>query len=117
MWPQDNLLPGFREVIGEYMTRMGKVAAKFTSLVAEAIGLPHNAFDQFFEPKGGRWQQQHKLKIVKYPDVADLPTGATTQGVGPHKGTPHAALSNYRLHAIKLSTSSNEPSWTTGSKL
>jgi isopenicillin N synthase-like dioxygenase len=88
MWPQENLLPGFRSVIEEYMTLMGDVAAKFTSLVAEAIGLPPDAFDQFFEPKGSRWQQQHKLKIVKYPDVADLPAGATTQGVGPHKGYP-----------------------------
>jgi len=69
------------------MTLMGGVAAKFTSLVAEAIGLPANAFDQFFEQKGSRWEQQHKLKLVKYPDIADLPAGATTQGVGPHKGT------------------------------
>ena len=68
------------------MTAMGGVAAKFLGLVAEAIGLSPDAFNQFFEPKNGRWQQQHKLKIVKYPDVADLPAGATTQGVGPHKG-------------------------------
>jgi isopenicillin N synthase-like dioxygenase len=87
MWPKEELLPGFRNVIEEYMTLMGGVAAKFTSLVAEAISLPPDAFDKFFEPKGGRWQQQHKLKIVKYPDVTDLPDGATTQGVGPHKGS------------------------------
>ena len=88
MWPQDELLPGFRAVIEEYMLLMGDVAAKFLSLVAEAIGLPPDSFDQFFEPKDSRWKQQHKLKIVKYPDVADLPPGATTQGVGPHKGPP-----------------------------
>ena len=86
MWPKECLLPGFRTVIEKYMTLMGGVAAKFTSLVAEAIGLPVNAFDQFFEPEGSRWKQQHKLKIVKYPDLADLPPEATTQGVGPHKG-------------------------------
>ena len=117
MWPQENLLPGFRDVIEEYMTRMGTVASKFISLVAEAIGLPRNAFDQFFEPKGSRWPQQHKLKIVKYPDVANLPAGATTQGVGPHKGSPYDYPSNCRLHVIELSTSSNGPSWITGSKL
>ena len=86
MWPREELLPGFREIIENYMTLMSEVAAKFTSLVAEAIGLPPNAFDQFFEPKDGPWQQQHKLKIVKYPDTSDLPADATTQGVGPHKG-------------------------------
>jgi len=88
MWPREELLPGFRAVIEEYMGLMGNVAAKFLSLVAEAIGLPPDSFDQFFEPKDSRWKQQHKLKIVKYPDVADLPAGATTQGVGPHKGSP-----------------------------
>jgi isopenicillin N synthase-like dioxygenase len=69
------------------MARMGVVAAKFLSLVAEAIELPPNSFDRFFEPKESRWKQQHKLKIVKYPDVAELPADATTQGVGPHKGS------------------------------
>ena len=117
MWPKENLLPGFRDVIEEYMTLMGNVAAKFTSLVGEAIGLSHNVFDQFFEPKGGRWRQQHKLKIVKYPDVADLHAGATTQGVGPHKGNPYNAFGNCRFHVIELSTSSNGPSWITSSKL
>jgi isopenicillin N synthase-like dioxygenase len=86
MWPKEEQLPGYRPVIEEYMRKMGEVAAKFLSLVAEAIGLPPDSFDPFFEPKGGRWEQAHKLKIVKYPDVADLPAGATTQGVGPHKG-------------------------------
>jgi isopenicillin N synthase-like dioxygenase len=86
MWPKESLLPGFRNVMEDYMIRMGAVAAKFTTLVAEAIGLSPDAFDRFFEPQGSRWKQQHKLKIVKYPDVADLPAGATTQGVGPHKG-------------------------------
>jgi isopenicillin N synthase-like dioxygenase len=88
MWPKEELLPGFRDVIERYMTMMGGVATKFLTLVAEAIGLPPHSFDQFFEPKDSRWEQQHKLKIVKYPDVADLPAGATTQGVGPHKGNP-----------------------------
>jgi len=88
MWPKEELLPGYRDTIEEYMRRMGDVAAKFLRLVAEAIGLPPDSFERFLEPKGGHWEQQHKLKIVKYPDVADLPAGSTTQGVGPHKGSP-----------------------------
>jgi isopenicillin N synthase-like dioxygenase len=93
MWPNEELLQGFRDTIEKYMSMMGGVAEKFTSLVAEAIGLAPEAFDQFFEPKNGPWPQQHKLKIVKYPDIADLPPGATTQGVGPHKGIPYHLLS------------------------
>jgi isopenicillin N synthase-like dioxygenase len=117
MWPREELLPGFRAVIEEYMDMMGEVAAKFLSLVAEAIGLPPNSFDQFFEPKDSRWKQQHKLKIVKYPDVADLPAGATTQGVGPHKGPSCISLSvNNRLYVIELSITSYRPSRTTGTE-
>ena len=118
MWPQENLLPGFRDVIEDYMTRMGGVAAKFLSLVAEAIGLPPDAFDQFFEPKGSRWKQQHKLKIVKYPDVADLPPGATTQGVGPHKGFPPGRTwPDVRLYVVELFATGDGTSWITSSEL
>lgn len=118
MWPQEKMLPGFRDVIEDYMTRMGGVAAKFLSLVAEAIGLPPEAFDQFFEPRGSRWTQQHKLKIVKYPDVADLPPGATTQGVGPHKGFPPKKMSpDVRLYVIELFATGHGASWITSSEL
>jgi isopenicillin N synthase-like dioxygenase len=112
MWPKEELLPGYRSIIEEYMQNMGDVAAKFLSLVAEAIDLPPTSFDQFFEPKDGRWEQQHKLKIVKYPDVADLPAGATTQGVGPHKGLKHppqqiTLADSGRLNVIELFVTSN----------
>ncbi len=74
------------------MLRMSHVATLFTSLIAEAIGLSPDAFSKFFDP-----DQQHKLKIVKYPevDVPDLHAEASEtdrkkweikrQGVGPHK--------------------------------
>jgi isopenicillin N synthase-like dioxygenase len=54
------------------MRRMSDISTLFTSLIAEAIGLPADAFSRFFDK-----DQQHKLKIVKYPpvDVPDLPTG------------------------------------------
>lgn len=80
------------------MAAMSSLAAEFTSLLAEAIGLPPNAFDRFFDK-----DQQHKLKVVKYPDAGvlahaddsnssgnsnpDSSANGTTdiQGVGPHK--------------------------------
>lgn len=89
------------------MRRMSDISTLFTSLIAEAIGLPANSFSQFFDE-----QQQHKLKIVKYPevDVPDLPAAASEmdkkkweikrQGVGPHKDS---MLTSYLLQA------SNQP--------
>ncbi|CAI0650835.1 unnamed protein product, partial [Colletotrichum noveboracense] len=83
-WPSEQALPGFRDTFTDYMDRMGKISIAFTSLIAEAIGLPPNAFNKYFDT-----DQQHKLKIVKYPDVSELgidaASGVQGQGVGPHK--------------------------------
>ncbi|KAI1267505.1 Clavaminate synthase-like protein [Xylariaceae sp. FL1019] len=94
-WPSSAILPNFRPVYQEYMTLMGSISIHFTSLIAEAISLPSTAFERYFEP-----DQQHKLKIVKYPDVSelgiDLPPGTQGQGVGPHKDS---MLTSYLLQA------------------
>ncbi|KAK8194317.1 hypothetical protein M8818_007506 [Zalaria obscura] len=86
-WPSSTRLPHFRPVFETYMRRMSTVSTFFTSLIAEALGLPSTAFDRFFDP-----DQQHKLKIVKYPDSG---TGVG-QGVGPHKDS---MLTSYLLQA------------------
>lgn len=68
----------------------------FTRLVAEAIGLPADAFDRFFDEA-----QQHKVKIVKYPDLAELGVDSgedEAQGVGPHKDS---MLTSYLLQATE----------------
>ncbi|TDZ20393.1 putative 2-oxoglutarate-dependent dioxygenase [Colletotrichum orbiculare MAFF 240422] len=94
-WPSDSALPGFRATFTEYMDRMGRVSIAFTSLIAEAIGLPTDAFDKYFDEN-----QQHKLKVVKYPDVSELGIpgmeGTRGQGVGPHKDS---MLTSYLLQA------------------
>ncbi|KAK8122413.1 Clavaminate synthase-like protein [Apiospora sp. TS-2023a] len=98
-WPSASVLPDFRPVFTEYMSRMGDVSVHFTSLIAEAVGLPPDAFDKYFDGPGAV-DQQHKLKIVKYPDVAELglpsESGAQGQGVGPHKDS---MLTSYLLQA------------------
>jgi hypothetical protein len=70
---------------------MGEMSMFFTSLIAEAIGLPANAFAHYFDE-----DQQHKLKIVKYPDLKELGFKCQGQGVGPHKDS---MLSSYLLQA------------------
>lgn len=100
---------------------MSEISVLFTSLIAEAIGLPANAFDRNFDA-----DQQHKLKIVKYPEVdvssPHAQDGSTTrsdvseeeaaarQGVGPHKDS---MLTSYLLQCTPqrewLSSSSSPP--------
>lgn len=81
---------------------MSSLSVTFTSLIAEALLLPPTAFDRFFDD-----DQQHKLKIVKYPDTGALPSSSTSptkenaepaqaQGVGPHKDS---MLTSYLLQA------------------
>jgi isopenicillin N synthase-like dioxygenase len=96
LWPSATYLPNFKPVYSEYITRMGEISIFFTSLIAEAIGLPSGAFNKYFDP-----DQQHKLKIVKYPDLKELGLWkegeeARGQGVGPHKDS---MLSSYLLQA------------------
>lgn len=98
-WPAEAVLPRFRPVFTEYMRRMGAVSLRFTSLIAEAISLPPDAFDKYFDGA----DQQHKLKIVRYPDatelgLADDAAARGGQGVGPHKDS---MLSSYLLQASR----------------
>ncbi|OJD14428.1 hypothetical protein AJ78_05229 [Emergomyces pasteurianus Ep9510] len=93
-WPDPSSLPRFRPVYEQYMAKMGDISMLFISLVAEAIGLPANTFERFFDK-----EQQHKLKIVKYPDLQELGIeggGEESQGVGPHKDS---MLTSYLLQA------------------
>jgi isopenicillin N synthase-like dioxygenase len=91
LWPSEDALPGFKTLYEDYMQRMGDMSMEFTSLIAEAIGLAKDAFAQFFDEA-----QQHKLKIVKYPDLEELGVEGEAQGVGPHKDS---MLTSYLLQA------------------
>ncbi|KAL8709667.1 MAG: hypothetical protein Q9220_005607 [cf. Caloplaca sp. 1 TL-2023] len=92
-WPDPAYLPNFRTTFESYIHQMSNLSTTFTSLIAESLHLPSTAFDRFFDP-----DQQHKLKIVKYPDLASLPSSSQQQrqGVGPHKDS---MLTSYLLQA------------------
>ena len=88
-WPDASFLPSFRSTYETYIIEMSRLSTEFTSLIAESLHLPPTAFDRFFDE-----DQQHKLKIVKYPDTASIPGSEQNQGVGPHKDS---MLTSYLL--------------------
>ncbi|KAF4125155.1 Isopenicillin N synthase [Geosmithia morbida] len=94
-WPREEVLPGFRALYTEYMRRMGLMSIRFTSLIAEAIGLPAGAFDRYLGEG-----EHHKLKIVRYPDLGEVGGlgRGRGQGVGPHKDS---MLTSYLLQASR----------------
>ncbi|PMD61677.1 putative isopenicillin N synthetase [Hyaloscypha bicolor E] len=98
-WPPPAYLPDFKPVYSQYITLMGEISIFFTSLIAEAIGLPATAFNKYFDA-----DQQHKLKIVKYPDLKELGLWKEGdevkegQGVGPHKDS---MFTSYLLQVTK----------------
>ncbi|KIJ50473.1 hypothetical protein M422DRAFT_159772, partial [Sphaerobolus stellatus SS14] len=76
--PRKEVLPCFRATAEAYIKSVEELSFEFTSLVAEALGLPPDALDRFYdEPKS---IMQQRCKIVKYPTV----TSGSKQGVGPH---------------------------------
>ncbi|OBZ71058.1 hypothetical protein A0H81_09320 [Grifola frondosa] len=76
-WPEESLLPGFRETYLRYLKQVETLSYDFIALLVEAFGLPSGALAPFFPPG----PMQHRAKVVKYP-ARDSVT--SDQGVGPH---------------------------------
>ncbi|KAL9048710.1 MAG: hypothetical protein Q9162_007593, partial [Coniocarpon cinnabarinum] len=57
-WPSEQSLPRFRTVMEDYMRRLSELSIFFTGLIAEALGMPADAFNRFFDP-----DQLHKMKL------------------------------------------------------
>ncbi|PPQ80202.1 hypothetical protein CVT25_003555 [Psilocybe cyanescens] len=76
-WPDEKLIPGFKDVLERYLDQVQDLSYKFSSLIAESFGLGPDGLSEFYDtPK----LMQHRAKIVKYPVVE----GSNDQGVGPH---------------------------------
>ncbi|KAF8645452.1 hypothetical protein AX16_007816 [Volvariella volvacea WC 439] len=78
-WPEESLIPGFRQVFEKYLLQVQTLSYEFSSLLAEAFGLPLDGLAHFYDTDE---LMQHRAKIVKYPTIPDDAT--TDQGVGPH---------------------------------
>ncbi|PNY21248.1 2-oxoglutarate-dependent dioxygenase DIN11 [Tolypocladium capitatum] len=73
-WP--SAYPALPALIEAYIGEMTALGERFLRLVAKSLSLPPDAFLPFLS-------DQHRLKVVHYPALAEDEAGA--QGVGPHK--------------------------------
>lgn len=101
-----------------YLTQLESLSSEFTTLLAEALGLPPSGLSPYFRttptsssPNQTLTRIQHRAKIVKYPAREHV---SSSQGVGPHfdagfltlllQASPHEGLqvqapSGARVHA------------------
>lgn len=94
--PDENALPGFRQVLQEYWTHASGLAERLTRLTSEALGLPPNAIEDAYVEPG----QQHRAKLIKYPAVDALAPGDGTQGVGAHRDTANLLTVLYQANDL-----------------
>ncbi|KAI9571181.1 hypothetical protein HD554DRAFT_2312453 [Boletus coccyginus] len=77
-WPDERLIPGFRNTMETYLEHVQQLTYRFISLLAEALGLPSDALDKFYDREE---LMQHRTQVVKYPPNDG---SLIDQGVGPH---------------------------------
>jgi len=76
-WPDECLIPGFREVAKKYFEQLADLSYAFIALLAEAFGLAPDAFTKFFQHPESI---QHRGMFIQYPHVKD----DNAMGVAPH---------------------------------
>lgn len=64
-WPNEKAVPDFRPLFEDYMRRMSEISMFFTSLIAESLDMPSDAFDRFFD------KDQYESTRLVCPIAAD----------------------------------------------
>jgi isopenicillin N synthase-like dioxygenase len=73
-WPGENALPGFKDALLEYLSQIESLSFEFISLLAEALLLPPNAFDRFFNsPLKSDMQHRCKVVVLAHSSGVSLP--------------------------------------------
>ncbi|THU96931.1 Clavaminate synthase-like protein [Dendrothele bispora CBS 962.96] len=79
LWPTEEQLPGFKEVMLRYYKHVEDMSFKFTQLVSESLGLKPDELDQFFDEDHEKLQP--RCKILRYPGSTNEQPGS---GIGAH---------------------------------
>ncbi|KAH3666378.1 hypothetical protein WICMUC_005646 [Wickerhamomyces mucosus] len=68
LWPNDLILPNFKETITDYIDELSSLARILVRLIEETLNIPIGTIESNFFKQ----IQQAKLKIIKYPDLENL---------------------------------------------
>jgi isopenicillin N synthase-like dioxygenase len=81
-WPPQAELPGFREIVTDYFTRLSAVARQILRIMSLALDLDENHIERVFGENPSPY-----LKLIRYPK-----TRAGGHGVGVHKDSGFLTL-------------------------
>jgi len=81
-WPPRTALPGFRETVSDYFTRLTAVARQLLHIMSLALGLEETHIERVFGDDPSPY-----LKLIRYPRTRD-----GGQGVGVHKDSGFLTL-------------------------
>ncbi|KAK9810985.1 hypothetical protein WJX73_003556 [Symbiochloris irregularis] len=78
IWPDADLVPGFRETLTEYMVATEKLSRRVIKLVAQALDLPEDYFEPFFRHAQNQLRTMHYLKGKSEPENGKFGAGQHT---------------------------------------
>ena len=99
-WPPEDLLPGFRDTVNDYFTRLSTLSRQLLRLMSRALGLDETHIERVFGANPAPY-----LKLIRYPR-----TRAGGQGVGTHKDSGFLTLLLQDEHA-GLEAQANDDTW------
>ncbi|KAJ6606324.1 Clavaminate synthase-like protein [Mycena vulgaris] len=81
LWPEDELLPGYRKTMLEYYKHLEDLSYEFVGYVSEALGLEAHELHALFG--ADRSKLQPRCKLMRYPPSPPGTTGVGS-GIGAH---------------------------------
>jgi len=99
-WPPELALPGFREMVSDYFTRLSTVAQQLLGIMSLSLGLDETHIERVFGENPSPY-----LKLIRYPR-----TLAGGQGVGVHKDSGFLTLL-LQDETAGLEAQANDNSW------
>jgi isopenicillin N synthase-like dioxygenase len=67
-WPDEDLLPGFKDILERYLVQVEELSLKFINLLSEAFGLLSNELDGFYDSKN---LMQHRAKVFSCINIRE----------------------------------------------
>lgn len=99
-WPAPELLPGFRDIVGDYFARLADLSRQVLRMMSLSLGLDEMHIERVFGANPSPY-----LKMIRYPRTR---TGG--QGVGVHKDSGFLTLLLQDAQA-GLEAQANDDSW------